>query len=432
TPAAQLRWQQDPHGNRVARISFGKDARVETLELLVELALEIRPINPFDFLLDKAAEAVPFTYPPELQQALAPYLSRGGPDLAEGSRFQQLDGALPSRGPTLQLLTTLNQEVSRRVRYVLRDEPGVWTPEQTLTQGRGSCRDSAVLTMALLRARGLATRFGSGYLRPLAGGRMLPRATSAEAGRGRPARLGGGLPPRRRMGRSGRHQRSPLRRGTHPAGLLRHPGAGGSAGRDVGLRGQRGHLRRAPGSTRARASAHRTISGRRLRRAARLRRPGRRIAPRRGPVPYQRGRAHLQLPGACRRGGMQRGGARALEVDAGTPPLRRAPPQDAAWRRAPRRTGQALPRGEPPALVARAGGPRRWAAGLDWRHQIRLPLRRHGGGAEGDGERRTAARPVRGSSAYLRGPLALPRERGGVASGGRRARGRSRRSRGTP
>src|SRR5262249_59969989 len=103
TPAAQLRWQQDPHGNRVARISFGKDTRVETLELLVELALEIRPINPFDFLLEQAAEAVPFTYPPELQQTLAPYLSRGGPDLAEGGRFQQPDAALPSRGPTLPL-----------------------------------------------------------------------------------------------------------------------------------------------------------------------------------------------------------------------------------------------------------------------------------------------------------------------------------------
>ena len=174
SPEAELRWQQDPNGNRVARISFVKDARVETLELLVELALEIRPINPFDFLLDQAAEAVPFAYPPELRQTLAPYLTRGGPELAEGRLFEQLDASVPSGGPTLQLLTTLNQEVRRRVRYVLRDEPGVWTPEQTLTEGRGSCRDSAVLTMALLRARGLATRFVSGYLVQLADEGMLP------------------------------------------------------------------------------------------------------------------------------------------------------------------------------------------------------------------------------------------------------------------
>ncbi|HET6981404.1 MAG TPA: transglutaminase family protein, partial [Myxococcaceae bacterium] len=174
TPGAQLRWQQDPDGNRVARVSFGKDSRVEALELLVELALEIRPINPFDFLLDGAAESVPFTYPPEMRRTLAPYLARGGPELAEGKRFQQLDAALPSGGPTLQLLTTLNQAVNQRVRYVLRDEPGVWTPEQTLTEGRGSCRDSAVLTMALLRARGLATRFVSGYLVQLADEGMLP------------------------------------------------------------------------------------------------------------------------------------------------------------------------------------------------------------------------------------------------------------------
>src|SRR5262249_61244114 len=106
-----------------------------------------------------------------------------GPAVAEGSRFQNLDGAPPSRGPTLQLLTTLTQEVSHRVRYVLRDEPGVWTPEQTLTQGRGSCRDSAVLTMALLRARGLAARFVSGYLVPLADQGMLP-AEARGVGRG--------------------------------------------------------------------------------------------------------------------------------------------------------------------------------------------------------------------------------------------------------
>src|SRR5215470_15739883 len=86
SPAADLRWQQDPYGNRVARISFRKDSRVEVLELEVELALEIRPINPFDFLLDQIAEKVPVPYPPELRAALAPFLVRGTPDLDEGTR----------------------------------------------------------------------------------------------------------------------------------------------------------------------------------------------------------------------------------------------------------------------------------------------------------------------------------------------------------
>ena len=163
-----------PYGNHVARIAFRRDTRVETLEIQVELALEIRPINPFDFLLDKIAETVPFPYSPELRDALAPFLVRQTAQFEEGPRFRELHAALPATGPTAQLLTALNREVNRRVRYVIREEPGVWTPEETLAEGRGSCRDSAVLLVALLRARGLAARFVSGYLVQLTDEGMIP------------------------------------------------------------------------------------------------------------------------------------------------------------------------------------------------------------------------------------------------------------------
>jgi uncharacterized protein (DUF2126 family)/transglutaminase-like putative cysteine protease len=170
----RVHWQQDPHGNHVARVTFKIGQRVESLDVLVELAVDINPVNPFDFFVDDRARIAPFQYPDGLATELAPFLDRRDDAYRLGPRAERLSAELPAGGETVGMLVGLNSEVNKRVQYVIRDEPGIWTPDETLAAGRGSCRDSAALLVALCRARGLAARFVSGYLIQLTDEGMLP------------------------------------------------------------------------------------------------------------------------------------------------------------------------------------------------------------------------------------------------------------------
>ena len=159
-PAAHfLNWQQDPQGNFLARAVFPE--RVTEFEVVVDLLADMATINPFDFFLEAEAETVPFRYDPVLQTELAPFLQPANAGALLTALVQTLQ---PAGERTIDYLVRVNQAVRDRVGYIVRLEPGVWSPEQTLQEGRGSCRDSAWVLVQALRRLGLAARFVSGYL----------------------------------------------------------------------------------------------------------------------------------------------------------------------------------------------------------------------------------------------------------------------------
>ncbi len=154
-----LNWQQDPQGNYNARMVFAD--RVHRFEVEVDLVAEMTVINPFDFFLEPASEYYPFQYEQWLSHELKPFLEVGSP----GPKLSELLASVDrSRKKTVDFLVELNGIINRRVEYVVRLEPGVQSSEETLTLGRGSCRDSAWLMVEALRNLGLAARFVSGYL----------------------------------------------------------------------------------------------------------------------------------------------------------------------------------------------------------------------------------------------------------------------------
>lgn len=154
-----INWQQDPFSNYLARVVYPE--KVHSFVVEVDLVAEMAVYNPFDFFLEPHAESFPFTYEPSLAADLAPYLRKCELSPKFAALVKGID-LTPQR--TINFLVGLNQKLWTDIKYLIRLEAGVQTPEKTLENASGSCRDSAWLLVNLLRHLGLAARFVSGYL----------------------------------------------------------------------------------------------------------------------------------------------------------------------------------------------------------------------------------------------------------------------------
>lgn len=153
-----LNWQQDPHGNYLARLVFPQQTKVFSIQ--VDLITDLTVVNPFDFFLDEYAENFPFEYEPWLTRELQPFLDADPPGPRLSYYLKELDYR-PRR--TIDFLVDLNRRLQSDIKYTIRLDPGVQTPEETLRVRSGSCRDSSWLMVQILRNVGIAARFVSGY-----------------------------------------------------------------------------------------------------------------------------------------------------------------------------------------------------------------------------------------------------------------------------
>ncbi|WP_300555513.1 transglutaminase family protein [Limnohabitans sp. Rim8] len=158
-----INWQQDAFANYQARLVFPK--KTTSFKVTVDMVSEMAVFNPFDFILEPSAEEVPFKYSDTVRDELQSYLAKDHKTPLFKKYLASLDR---QRQSTIDFLVQINQRLHQDIRYTIRMEPGVQTPEETLTLKSGSCRDTAWLLVQLFRHMNIAARFVSGYLIQLA------------------------------------------------------------------------------------------------------------------------------------------------------------------------------------------------------------------------------------------------------------------------
>lgn len=158
-----INWQQDPFGNYLARIVYPDP--VTEFHVEVDLVADMAVYDPFDFFLEPEADTYPFKYEDTLHDDLEPYMDLDKPGPLFKVWLSNLDIPDPSdEKKTIDFIVGLNQKLQSDIDYVVRMEPGVQTPDETLGTGKGSCRDTGWMLVQAFRHLGIASRFVSGYL----------------------------------------------------------------------------------------------------------------------------------------------------------------------------------------------------------------------------------------------------------------------------
>jgi transglutaminase-like putative cysteine protease len=156
-----LRWLHDPFDNSVAVATFEGTTNELRFESLVTLE-HFESTLP-EYPVEESARNYPFWYSDEDFANLTRGLNRQYPTThAADWALQFLDPAPTT--PTMKILRSMTRGIRQQFIYTTRQEKGVQSPEETLTNRRGSCRDFAILMIEGARSLGIAARFVSGYI----------------------------------------------------------------------------------------------------------------------------------------------------------------------------------------------------------------------------------------------------------------------------
>jgi uncharacterized protein (DUF2126 family)/transglutaminase-like putative cysteine protease len=155
---ADVQYRRDLYDNLIANCFFTEPAK--TLELRIQLEVELSPRNPFHFLLAPYAVELPFSYTETEARVLAPYLETLAADEVDSDEIWRFEGKRSTVDTLVDLAGTLHSEIS----YEVRDDGEARPPSRTLELRSGACRDTALLAASIIRKMGLAVRLVSGFL----------------------------------------------------------------------------------------------------------------------------------------------------------------------------------------------------------------------------------------------------------------------------
>lgn len=158
--SGSIDWAKDVFGNTIATVTFSE----QTAELTITSAAVVeQTADPWPvFNIDISAHAYPFTYSTEDKTDLGAFAVATSPGSRVADWAEAFVGSRPT--DTLLLLKDINAGILTNVSYRIRDEEGTQSPQQTLEQASGSCRDIAALFIEAVRCLGFGARAVSGYV----------------------------------------------------------------------------------------------------------------------------------------------------------------------------------------------------------------------------------------------------------------------------